>query len=112
MKRSIYLVLFIALVVGSCMKNPNASQSGNQAPRRIEVLFLGHKSEHHNSDKYAPTLATALFSRGINITYTTSPTDLNPENLKKYDGLIIYANHETIAPEQDKALTEFVESGK
>ncbi|PIQ22169.1 MAG: dehydrogenase, partial [Cytophagales bacterium CG18_big_fil_WC_8_21_14_2_50_42_9] len=85
--------------------------SGNE-PRRIEVLFLGHKSEHHNSNKYAPGLATALFSRGINVTYTTDPADLNTENLQKYDGLVIYANHDEIKPEQDKALTQFVESGK
>ncbi|QNF32744.1 ThuA domain-containing protein [Adhaeribacter swui] len=112
MQRSIFIIFLMALLVGSCVKNPNSSQNTSQAPRRVEVLFLGHESEHHNSNKYAPTLATALFSRGINITYTTSPADLNSENLKKYDGLIIYANHEKIAPEQDQALTEFVESGK
>ena len=29
-------------------------------PRKIEVLFLGHNSEHHNSNKFAPMLAAGL----------------------------------------------------
>ena len=49
---------------------------------------------------------------GIEITYTADPNDLNPETLAKYDALLIYANHTTIAPEQEKALLDFVASGK
>jgi len=115
-KLASYGLIVIGLLANSCTKLSSSKTPGNlsseNAPRRIEVLFLGHQSEHHNSNKYAPGLATALFSRGINITYTTNPADLNADNLKKYDGLVIYANHEEIKPEQDKALTEFVESGK
>ena len=29
-------------------------------PRKIEVLFLGHDSEHHNSGKFAPMLAASM----------------------------------------------------
>jgi len=112
-----YGLIVVALLSNSCTKlSSSKTKDGNMSsgnePRRIEVLFLGHKSEHHNSNKYAPGLATALFSRGINVTYTTDPADLNTENLQKYDGLVIYANHDEIKPEQDKALTQFVESGK
>ena len=57
-------------------------------------------------------LMTALFDKGINITYTDNPDDLNTANLDKYDGLIVYANHDKITPEQEQALMEFVESGK
>ncbi|MEB2783155.1 PVC-type heme-binding CxxCH protein [Algoriphagus persicinus] len=81
-------------------------------PRRAEVLFLGHESEHHNSRLYAPWLATALFESGINITYTEKLEDLNKDNLAKYDGLVIYANHDVISKEQEAALKNFVESGK
>jgi putative membrane-bound dehydrogenase-like protein len=45
-------------------------------------------------------------------TYTSDPADLNPENLDKYDGLMIYANHDSITAEQEAALMDFVEKGK
>ncbi len=81
-------------------------------PRRAEVLFLGHASEHHNSRLYAPWLATALFESGINITYTENLEDLNKETLSKYDGLVIYANHEVLSKEQEAAMKSFLDSGK
>ncbi|WP_057937245.1 PVC-type heme-binding CxxCH protein [Algoriphagus resistens] len=81
-------------------------------PRRAEVLFLGHASEHHNSRLYAPWLATALFASGINITYTENLEDLNKDNLSKYDGLIIYANHDVLSKDQEVAMKNFVEGGK
>lgn len=106
----------LLLLANSCAKWSQPAQTGSSdqdlVPRRIEILFLGHASEHHHSAKYAPGLATALFSRGINLTYTENPADLNAANLSRYDGLVIYANHDQISPEQDKTLTEFVESGK
>ena len=39
-------------------------------PRKIEILFLGHPSEHHPSKEYAPMLASALSRQGIDISYT------------------------------------------
>lgn len=81
-------------------------------PRRAEVLFLGHASEHHNSRLYAPWLATSLFASGINITYTEKLEDLNKENLSKYDGLVIYANHDVLSKDQEAAMKSFVEGGK
>lgn len=99
-----------------------ANASGNQgttsataplkAPRRGEVLFLGNVGKHHDATKYAPWLAISLFKAGINTTYTTDPQDLNPENLSKYDGLVIYANHDSISSSQEAALKSFVEEGK
>ena len=88
------------------------SCSQETGPRRLEVLFLGHASEHHPSEKYAPVLSTAVARSGINITYTNSPADLNQENLAKFDALILYANHDSITSSQEKALLDFVESGK
>lgn len=117
MKRIIFFLIFSGLFFHSCGDNMPANSSSaamnsaSQQGRRAEVLFLGHDSEHHDSGKYAPWLATSLFSSGINLTYTEDPDDLNPETLSKYDGLIIYANHDTISSSQEKALQEFVESG-
>src|SRR5690242_7397156 len=80
--------------------------AGGQTPasgRKIEVLFLGHKSQHHPSSKYAPLLKEALASQPFNFSCSDDPKDLNDANLAKYDALIIYANHTKIEPDQEKA---------
>jgi uncharacterized protein len=91
----------------------SCSKSGrNSGPRPIEILFLGHASEHHNAAANLPLLASSLAQEGINFTYTNNPDDLNNENLEQYDGLMIYANHDEIKPEQEAALLDFVAAGK
>ncbi len=118
MKRIVFLLILIGLLSQAC--NNKLMLGGGNSPetddskkgRRAEVLFLGHSSKHHDSGRYAPWLATAVFASGINITYTETTEDLNKENLEKYDALLIYANHEYLAPEQELAMKEFVESGK
>lgn len=108
----------IILAVTACAPKVVSQQAASTAqqapvnPKRIEVLFLGHKSTHHDSYRYAPWLAIKLFQSGINMTYTDDLADLNEENLKKFDGLIIYANHDTISLSQEAALKDFVEGGK
>ena len=57
-------------------------------------------------------LAKAIESEGFHFTYTPDPNELNAANLAKYDALMIYANHTTITPDQEKALLDFVNSGK
>ena len=116
MRRIVCLFFISCLLLNSCankaLMNGNNSVKHDLNPRRAEVLFLGNVSKHHDSGKYAPWLAIALFKRGINLTYTTDLNDLNTENLGKYDGLVIYANHDTISASQESALKNFVESGK
>ena len=111
--RPLLMLLLTVILVGSL---PSCQQERNNklkdGPRRIEILFLGHASEHHNSSRYMPMLASALATEGINFTYTEDPSDLNEENLAWYDGLMIYANHEKINPEEEKALLNFVRAGK
>ena len=41
-----------------------------------------------------------------------TPEALTAERLAHYDALVIYANHETLTPEQEQALVDFVEGGK
>src|SRR6266851_3035752 len=82
------------------------------ASRKIEILFLGHNSQHHDSAKFEPMLKDALASEPFHFTYTADPKDLNDANLAKYDELMIYANHTRIEPEQEKALLDFVAGGK
>ena len=105
--RMLTLVLCLSFL-GFKMSDHNADDQ----PRKIEVLFLGHDSEHHNSAKYLPILASALAPEGINFTYTDNPDDLNGETLAKYDALMLYANHDEITPSQEKALLNFVAGGK
>ena len=102
-------VLFLLVGCGSESKEQTAHVE--DGPRRIEILFLGHSQEHHNSRAYFPVLASALAKDGINITYTEEVTDLNEKNLAAYDGLIIYANHDDINPSEEKALIDYVKEG-
>ncbi|MXV16370.1 PVC-type heme-binding CxxCH protein [Hufsiella ginkgonis] len=120
MKRIIYVFFIGILLLDSCANKTRTTSSSPAkadaanlpAPRRAEILFLGNTSKHHDSGKYAPWLAIELFKSGINVTYTTELNDLNPANLAKYDGLVIYANHDVISPSQESALKDFVEGGK
>lgn len=103
---SLAMGIFIILsFLSGCTQQPDG-------PRKIEILFLGHNQEHHYSEKYLPLLANALTPKGYNFTYTADPADLNPENLSKYDALMIYANHDSISSSQEKALLDYVASGK
>ena len=105
-----FLVVGTLLSVGLGMqRNPTPQQGPG---RRLEVLFLGHVSRLHPSDSAASFLVPALSKEGINFSYSTDPNDLNALNLAKYDALLVYANHDSITPPQEKALLDFVESGK
>jgi len=101
-------LVFLSLI--SCNNSSNKKRFDNE-PRRIEILFLGHQQEAHNSRVYMPMLASALTKGGINITYTEDVDDLNSEKLSLYDGLIIYANHEKITDLQITSLLDFVKQG-
>lgn len=101
------LTVMVFLFTFSCkVKN-------DDGPRRLEILFLGHNTNrHHNSEQLADILLKEYFKEGINITFTAEPDDLNEENLSHYDGLILYANHDSITHSQEQALLNFVKQGK
>jgi type 1 glutamine amidotransferase len=104
------LLIFVSIIVIQFSCQPQKKR--DDGPRKIELLFLGHHSEHHNSEQFMPMLASALATEAINITYTEKPSDLNPETLSLYDGLVIYANHDSITKSEEAALIDFVEQGK
>ncbi len=106
--RYLTLAASIILILGfsSC-----SNHNERVAPGKMEVLFLGHDSEHHNSEEFLPYLSASLTPRGINFSYTSDLNDLNRENLAQYDALAIYANHDEIKPSQEKALLQFVKKG-
>lgn len=94
------------LLLASCQ-----DPSINDSPRKLEILVLGHDSQHHNSAAYLPLLASALSSKGFNFSYTSDLDDLRTDKLKLFDALMIYANHDEITDIQEKALLQFVRRG-
>ncbi len=80
-------------------------------PVKLKVLFLGDNAGHRPAERFKQ-LQPVLAKRGIELTYTDKLDDLNAKTLGAYDALMIYANHTKIAPEQEKALLEYVASGK
>lgn len=105
------MVMSFGIMVSSC--NNKTSKAVDDTPKRMEILFLGHKNNaNHNSLKLAEILSREYFRSGINISFTDNPDDLNKENLDHYAGLIIYANHDTISAPQAEALLNYVKGGK
>jgi len=85
--------------------------TGSSAPLPIRILFLGDNGHHQPAARFEQ-LQPILAARGIELTYSDHVSDLNPKTLAAYDGLVVYANTDEITPEQEKALLEFVASGK
>src|SRR5829696_5844218 len=82
-----------------------------QAPKPLNVLFLGDNGHHRPADRYRQ-LEPVFAARGIELTYTDKADALADKTLAGYDALIVYANTTRISPEQEKALIDFVEGGK
>src|SRR5438270_13933055 len=80
-------------------------------PKPIKILFLGDNGHHRPAERFRQ-LQPVMAARGIDLTYTDKVSALNPQTLAGYDGLMIYANTTKITPDQEKALVDFVESGK
>ncbi|WP_188504337.1 PVC-type heme-binding CxxCH protein [Parapedobacter pyrenivorans] len=104
-------MLFLALIP-LFLWNCGGQRNRDDGPRRLELFFLGHASKHHDSELLADILAQEYFTEGINITYSNDPEELTRKDLQRYDGLIVYANHDSISPAQEKALLDYVASGK
>ncbi|RYF68203.1 MAG: ThuA domain-containing protein, partial [Cytophagaceae bacterium] len=122
LNRSLLVTALTTLVLANCTRTPTKvikEMDGNttkttlarkSGPRRTEILFLGDNG-HHKPIERVPQLMAALGSRGINITYTDKLEDLTADNLSKYDGLLIYANWDSIPKPQERALLDYVAAG-
>ncbi|MCU0353539.1 MAG: ThuA domain-containing protein [Cytophagales bacterium] len=106
-----FLGILFSAVFCTAPPKQTTSKSETTKGRRLEVLFLGDNG-HHKPIERIPALMAALGPKGINFTYTDNLEDVNPENLNKYDALLVYANWDSIPAAQDKALTDYVNSGK
>ncbi|MDB5390025.1 MAG: Trehalose utilization [Planctomycetaceae bacterium] len=80
-------------------------------PPRIKLLFLGDQGHHQPAVRFKQ-LQPVMAARGIDLVYSDLVSDLNPNTLKDYAGVVVYANIDRIEPEQAKALLDYVASGK
>ena len=111
-KVGLWFVLIIT-AVGGAVALTHAQQEANDdvpAPRRVKVLFLGDTG-HHEPLTRCRQIYSVLGKRGIDLTYSQDLNDLTPQNLDRFDVLLLYANWTRISPEQEKALIDYVESG-
>jgi putative membrane-bound dehydrogenase-like protein len=80
-------------------------------PKPLKILFLGDKGHHAPADRYRQLVAP-FEARKIEVVYTDNPNALSEKTLAPYDGLIVFANIDNITPDQEKALLDYVNSGK
>lgn len=76
----------------------------------LKLLFMGDNG-HHRPESRFQELADGLEGRGIVLKYTDRMTDLNPETLAGFDGLILYANIDWIEDPQAQAVLDYVSNG-
>ncbi len=76
----------------------------------LRILFLGDAGHHQPKARF-DQLKPVLSQRGIDVTYTDDLKQLELSNLKKYAGLIIYANTTELPAAQEAALLEYVAGG-
>lgn len=81
------------------------------APPALKLLFLGDNGHHEPAVRFKQ-LQPVLKKRRISMTYTDMVSDLNPATLGAYDGLVVYANIDSIEPDHAKALLDYVASGR
>lgn len=82
---------------------------------RLQVLFLGDDRGHQPAERLRD-IARPMLDRGIYLYYTSDLRDLNLENLRRYDAVMLYGNyHEPHYPETDPQvisdLIQYVEEG-
>lgn len=111
MNASRLLALLLLLATITFALKAADQEAGTRGP--IHILFLGHDSKHHNSNAYFPMIAEALGREAIYFDYHTSVEEALGDfaYLSRFDGLVLYANHNKIAPHQFANLQRFVEDG-
>jgi uncharacterized protein len=100
------------LMITGCAEEQKAEYT--EAPY-LQVLFLGDDRGHEPSVRLRD-VGRPMLDRGIHLFYTSDLNDINPENLAKFDVVLLYANyHEPHYPETsadvEDALVGYVENG-
>ena len=76
----------------------------------LKILFLGDNGLHKPAERLR-SFSPVMMNRGIQIVYTEDLAALTLDSLERYDALLVYANIDSIAPEQENALLEYVTRG-
>lgn len=100
----------ILAVVAVCFVPVLAEVASAEAPQQLDVLFLGDNGHHQPFQRYLQ-LRPVMIERGIKLDYTDKMSDVNANNLQRYDALLLYANIDEIAPAQAQALLDYVAGG-
>jgi len=103
MRRFVSIALAL---VSLCCVGPAAAED-----RPLALLFLGDNGPHRPAERFAQ-LAPVLAERGIELKYTDEISVLTPKTLGQFDGLVLYANIDTIEPQQARAVLDYVAGGK
>ncbi len=78
----------------------------------LKILFLGDNGHHRPQERFVQ-LEAALRPRGIALKYTDDVNvALTAETLNQFDGLMLFANIDVLPAEGEKALLNYVASGK
>src|SRR5918999_1143978 len=103
MKYFLSAVVTLAVVSVAAQTRPPERTSAGGRP--LKGLFLGHDQERpHPTPALYHLLASPLARRGIQLTHVNTPAEaLSAQKLAHYDALLIFGNHKSIAPEQEKA---------
>jgi len=101
----------VALVVSLLTTSVFGITLASPTEHRLKLLFLGDNGHHEPRARFQQLL-TVMKASGIDLDYSDRASDLRVETLHQYDGLIVYANIDSITPGQAKALLDFVASGK
>src|SRR5262245_39040041 len=101
----------ISLSLVLCTAILTVSASAAEPAKPLRLLFLGDNGHHQPPARFRQ-LKPVMAERGIELTYTDKVSDLNAKTLGAYAGLVIYANIEKIAPEQEQALLDYVAGGR
>src|SRR5690554_4915859 len=86
------------------------SVNGSSDRSQLNILFLGDDG-HHQPRERSQQVIPYFSERGIQLHYTEQQEDLNAENLKRYDSVMMYGNRYGITPRQEKDLLTYINNG-
>ncbi|MDR8390197.1 ThuA domain-containing protein [Aliifodinibius sp. S!AR15-10] len=106
------MLVALLLVLSAC--GPTEENTSERDPH-LKVLFLGDDG-HHNPVERLRDIARPMLDRGIDIFYSGDINELELENLKKYDAVLLYANYhppsyQELPKDKEQALVNYVEQG-
>jgi len=101
-----FLILLLLVAWTLCFSSKTV------AAERIKVILLGDNG-HHQPSSFYRAIQKPLFDVGIDLEYSDDvAATLIKSRLDEFDALAIYANIDTISPAQEKAMLDYVASGR